>query len=482
MTTVTVSNAFMNSDLSGIRVGQSLSDAFFTMYEETISWFGEGAPISSDYTISGNKFTFSNPSFDGTYGTYTTTGTFSGTFDSNNDMTTGAINLTNLTARTTNAYLYGDGVITLTGSIKGSVKNNIGTDTYTVTKASYEGNDGAKWSIGASLKYTYKENYNTGKITENFTGSFNSMSSSDAAGNSVLLTGKYTYNATIDDFTGYMTTLKVTIGSTQLTVTKLKITPDDWGDSYLSTMAELMPEFLTGNDVITVSDSDPISELDPVFGYAGNDTINGSSYDDWLVGGEYILEGDEYSNSGDEYYVLNSGNDKLNGKDGDDYLAGLDGNDTLDGGAGDDDLFGGAGDDKLIGGAGNDYLDTYGGGKDTLTGGAGSDIFSFTLEESSNSKVRTITDFKISDGDKIELYSNTLGEIIVPTEGQIRIGSGASSVGANQLFAYDTKSGKLYYDADSVGGSAAVVVAVLTGKPTLTANDFTYDLTYYEFA
>ena len=124
MTTVTVSNAFMNTDLSGIRVGQSLSDAFFTIYEETISWFGEDAPISSGYTISGNKFTYTNPIFDGTYGTYTSTGTFSGTVDSNNDVTSVAINLT---ARTTDNYEYGDGVITLTGSIKGSVKNNIET-------------------------------------------------------------------------------------------------------------------------------------------------------------------------------------------------------------------------------------------------------------------------------------------------------------------------------------------------------------------
>jgi Ca2+-binding RTX toxin-like protein len=438
------------------------------MYEETISWFGEDAPISSDYTISGNKFTFSNPSFDGTYGTYTSTGTFSGTFDSNNDMTTGAINLTNLTARTTNAYLYGDGVITLIGGIKGSVKNNVETSTYTVTQANYIGDDGSRWSVSGSLKYTYKENYITGYITDSFTGSFNSMSSSDVSGNSILLTGKYTYNAAIDDFTGYMTTLKVTIGSTQLTVSKLKITPEDWSESYLTTMAELLPNFLTGNDVITVSNNDPLSELEPLFGYAGNDTMNGSNDDDWMVGGEYD----------NDVEIVGSGNDKLNGGDGDDTLEGLDGNDTLDGGADDDILVGGAGDDKLVGGTGNDWLSTYGGGKDTLTGGAGRDLFSFTLEDSSNAKPRTITDFKTSEGDKIEFYSNTLGEFITPTQEQIRIGSGATSViSAGQIFAYDTKSGKLYYDADSVGGSGAVVVAVLTGKPSLSVADFGF----YEF-
>jgi Ca2+-binding RTX toxin-like protein len=468
MTTVTVSNAFMNTDLSGIRVGQSLSDAFFTMYEETISWFGEEAPISSDYTIIGNKFTYTNPSFDGTYGTYTTTGTFSGTFDSNYDMTTGAINITNLTARTTDNYEYGDGVITLTGSIKGSFKNNIETDTYTVTKARYVGNDGS-WEIGGSLKYTYKENSNTGEIIDSFTGSFSSISSSDTSGNSVLLTGKYTYNSSIDDFTGYMTTLKVTVGSTVLNVSKLKITPEDWSESYLTNMAELLPDFLTGNDVISVSSNDPLGESDPVFGYSGNDKITGSGYADWLVGGEY----DNYEE------IAGSGKDNLIGGGGNDVLEGLDGNDILDGGADNDILVGGAGDDKLIGGAGNDLLSTYGGGKDNLTGGAGSDVFSFTLEELTNTRLVTITDFKISDGDKIEVFSIEDLDYITPTDETFYKAAGATGVASSgQLFAYDTKSGKLYYDADSVGGSAAVVVAVLTGKPNITYTDFgTYDFT-----
>ena len=474
MTTVTVSNAFINTDLSGIRVGQSLNDSFFTIYEETVSWFRDGANINEEPDPDGNKFTITNPTINGSYATYGTTGSLSGTLDAYGETSSMVINLTNLTAWTTDSYEYGDGTIKFTGSIKGSIKNNIETDTYTVTQANYIGDDGSRWSVSGSLKYTYKENYITGYITDSFTGSFNSMSSSDVSGNSILLTGKYTYNAAIDDFTGYMTTLKVTIGSTQLTVTKLKITPEDWSESYLTTMAELLPNFLTGNDVITVSDSDPLDGLEPVFGYAGNDTINGSSSDDWLVGGEYIEYGD-YGPWGDESYKANSGNDKLYGRAGEDSLAGLDGNDTLDGGEGDDELYGGSGDDKLIGGAGDDFLDTYGGGKDTLTGGTGSDVFSFTDTSLSNAKISTITDFKTSEGDKIEFYSNTLHTYIVPTDDQFYKALGATGViSEGQIFAYDTKSGKLYFDEDSFGGNPAVVVAILTGKPNLTVDDFEY--------
>ena len=36
---------------------------------------------------------------------------------------------------------------------------------------------------------------------------------------------------------------------------------------------------------------------------------------------------------------------------------------------------------------------------------------------------------------------------------------------------YDTASGKLWYDADGLGGSAASLIATLAGNPTLAATD-----------
>lgn len=484
MATVTISNAFMNTDLSGIKVGAALNDAFFTLYEETLSWFNseeDGPPFSgepfTEVYRGGYKFKYTNPIIDGNYATYETTGYFSGILDSNLDVTSLALDLNYLTARTKLSYEHGDGDIILNGTIKGSSKNNVDKVSYNVTKASFVGNDGTKWSIGGSLKYSYTEKFNASDsdITENFTGSINTISSSDANGNALTLTGKYTYNTTADTFTGNMTTLKLTVGSTQLTATKLKITLDDWEEAELSSVANILDFFLVGNDVITLGESGYIGNYEypkAVYGYAGNDKITGSNYADWLVGGEYS-EYFDHQPYGDEEYVANSGNDKLYGRAGDDILAGLDGNDTLDGGEGDDVLFGGSGDDKLIGGAGDDLLDAYGGGKDILTGGTGSDIFSFTDTSLSNAKISTITDFKTSEGDKIEFYSSTLNQYIFLTDDEFYKAPGAAGVvSEGQIFAYDTKSGRLYFDVDSVGGNPAVVVAILTGKPNLTADDF----------
>jgi VCBS repeat-containing protein len=103
-----------------------------------------------------------------------------------------------------------------------------------------------------------------------------------------------------------------------------------------------------------------------------------------------------------------TGADTLNGSSAADLLRGGDGNDTLYGGAGNDRLEGGAGNDKLYGGAGNDLLIGGGGddllfggsGNNIMTGGAGADTFAWAKGESGNS---TITDFKVSDGDRIDL-------------------------------------------------------------------------------
>ncbi|VVQ06578.1 hypothetical protein PS910_04380 [Pseudomonas fluorescens] len=73
------------------------------------------------------------------------------------------------------------------------------------------------------------------------------------------------------------------------------------------------------------------------------------------------------------------------------------GNDTLLGTDGNDIIFGGAGDDTLIGGKGND----------TLTGGSGADLFVWKANHTGND---VITDFKASEGDRIDLKDLLQGE------------------------------------------------------------------------
>jgi plastocyanin len=95
---------------------------------------------------------------------------------------------------------------------------------------------------------------------------------------------------------------------------------------------------------------------------------------------------------GDDLLSGTNGPDKMFGLGGNDLLLGLNGNDLIDGGAGNDNIDGGAGNDTLKGGTGNDFLtggpgdDSLGGGPgndklngsegdDTLTGGPGKDTF-----------------------------------------------------------------------------------------------------------
>lgn len=67
------------------------------------------------------------------------------------------------------------------------------------------------------------------------------------------------------------------------------------------------------------------------------------------------------------------GNDTLLGSSAGDHILGQSGDDSIDGGLGNDSLYGASGNDTLQGGAGNDLL--YGGdGDDILLGGAGDDI------------------------------------------------------------------------------------------------------------
>ncbi|MGR6619855.1 tandem-95 repeat protein [Pseudomonas rhodesiae] len=80
-----------------------------------------------------------------------------------------------------------------------------------------------------------------------------------------------------------------------------------------------------------------------------------------------------------------------------------DGGDTLIGNAGNDILFGQGGNDTLSGGAGNDIL-VGGKGNDILTGGGQADTFVWLKgDTNTGTGVDTITDFKHSEGDKLDL-------------------------------------------------------------------------------
>jgi Ca2+-binding RTX toxin-like protein len=111
----------------------------------------------------------------------------------------------------------------------------------------------------------------------------------------------------------------------------------------------------------------------------GDDTITGGSGGaDWLLGGQ--------------------GNDLISVGGGTAFINGNLGADTVNGGSGADTVHGGQGADAVNGGGGNDEV-SGDLGNDELSGGTGADTFHFVL----NGGVDRVLDFKLGEGDRIEL-------------------------------------------------------------------------------
>lgn len=101
---------------------------------------------------------------------------------------------------------------------------------------------------------------------------------------------------------------------------------------------------------------------------AAGATIKEVTIKDGGVGDLFIFNG----GTGDDFIQGTQYNDKIIGGSGNDALFSGDGDDTINGGLGDDMIFGENGDDILIGGNGNDML-MGGSGSNSLSGGDGDD-------------------------------------------------------------------------------------------------------------
>ncbi len=186
-----------------------------------------------------------------------------------------------------------------------------------------------------------------------------------------------------------------------------------------------------GDDIMTGENGDDVmyggagadsldggDDADTLYGDAGDDTLNGGSGGDTLYGGDgndIIVSGggndEAHGGSGSDTISGDNGEDTLYGDAGDDIIYGGNKIDVLYGGLDNDQLFGGDNGDSLYGGDGNDTLSGDGGkdtllggdGVDTLTGGAKADTFVFENTANVFSEIDTITDFSMSDGDKLDL-------------------------------------------------------------------------------
>ena len=233
---------------------------------------------------------------------------------------------------------------------------------------------------------------------------------------------------------------------------------------------------------------------DTLYGFGGDDRLYGHGGNDYLVGGA----GDDFLDGGTNYDQLDggAGNDTyvvdhlsdfvVERVDGGtdtvvssvDYSLSLDiENLTLAGGAitgvgnyRDNILTGNAAGNRLDAGYGNDVLDGGQGG-DTLIGGGGADLFAFTTAPGTGN-VDQILDFE-AGVDRIGLDNAVFAGLADGALDPAAFVLGSAAQDADDRVIYDAATGAVMFDADGLGGAAAVTFAYMTPGLPLAASDFT---------
>jgi Ca2+-binding RTX toxin-like protein len=220
-----------------------------------------------------------------------------------------------------------------------------------------------------------------------------------------------------------------------------------------------------------------------LYGHGGDDTISGAGGDDYFIGGagNDSLDGGSGLDMASYYYstavtvaldhslaftaeakgdtlisIENlegslSYGDTLVGDGKNNYLVGLGGGDKLFGRGGTDGLFGGLGHDRLNGGGGVDYYVYYEAkeGGDTVVLFEQGEYFSF-----------------FSGMTGLEGWGGSLAQDFM-----FQSGRNHTAKTFDVRFMFDTRDDTLWYDADGLGGQAAVMMADLLNDVILTASD-----------
>lgn len=225
-------------------------------------------------------------------------------------------------------------------------------------------------------------------------------------------------------------------------------------------------------------------------GMGGNDTLLGANAADTLLGG-----------AGDDILVGGAGADTMNGGADNDYYVIEDNTDVIVEAAGEGldravttvsftiaagvsleylsaitlgastaiDLTGNEISNVLSGNAGVNVLNG-GGGNDILYGGGGADQFAFTTALSATN-IDQIEDFA-SGIDKLVLDDAVFASLAPGALPGAAFNTGTAATEADDRIIYDTATGALYFDADGLGGAAAVQFATIKGHPPVVASDF----------
>lgn len=404
-TTLTLPQTFVLFDGWGKATTDLIGIAYGTLVSETPA------------LTSGVGFTQTNPVFAGQFGTWTLSGTTTGTLDSQGGMASYRTRMNGAVVDTDS------GQLKLVGSLSESfsAKTSLLSSQQRITGATYADTDGAGWSWKGTYLQSYTKNIAAGTFTsQTISTTYTSITLRDGEGTSVSVTGKVSNSLANPTWSGTFTGMTLSLGTTSFKTSGLKLTYEDVLALKTESVALLLPSFLSGNDVITVSAMDPVTGK--VQGYGGNDKITGSA-------GDEVLSGDE-------------------------------GNDSLLGGAGNDSLLGGVGNDSLAGGMGEDTLDG-GAGRNTLVGGAGADTFSLSAEyitsdPRANVHLSTVRNFNAIEGDHLQLDFDYATYLSL---------AAAQEEQSEATLVYELFTGKFWYDADGVAGEASspICFAVCVG-------------------
>jgi Ca2+-binding RTX toxin-like protein len=402
-----MANIILSQSLLDVDLSSMASTSIIFEYLDELSIVTESVVGDVDYLnepkISGSTITYLNPSYISDLGTVTIAGKISVINDNYGDPKSGTFAISGINVDTNS------GILKFKMSFAGSVDSSKINMNIKFTQFSFTGIDGSGWSMNFDASVNIYSNLLTGNTNSSGSQTFKSIVINDESGNSVSYAGSIKWNSKTEEYSGYFTTQTITIGKLKLVSKGLKLTYDDLETGIeIGSIENMLPSLLAGNDVITVSTTDPVSG--DIYGYDGNDKITGSSDDDVIYG-----DGGE-----------------------------SDGNDILIGGAGDDTLYGGGGNNQLIGGKG---ADTF--------------ILSFEhidTEIPKNTKITTVTDFKESDGDTVE----TDFEYVV-----YKTLKAAAADESSDEIVYESSTGKFWFDADGAAGTdyKPVCFAVCVGIP-----------------
>jgi Ca2+-binding RTX toxin-like protein len=245
-------------------------------------------------------------------------------------------------------------------------------------------------------------------------------------------------------------------------------------------------------DVMTVLDAgfalSGLDGTDTLIAGTGDDTLEGGEGNDTLEGGD----GADTLDGGDDFDAITYANvatvriklalDASFAAEGEaaldtivsiERVTGTKFGDVLRGDAAVNRLLGGSGNDTLQGMEGNDTL-LGGTGADALTGGGGNDGFDYTSTAHGGDTIRDFSPSGAGNDDYFRFTGSVFGGLPAGALAANRFlaSTTGTATTADHRFLYETDTGILRYDADGSGAGAAIVIATLTGAPTVAVADF----------